>query len=185
MDSPVTLTQATIDAYILYARDTKGLNFVALSEKDFDLSDTEWSDSRSRAAAFTSASFVAFSAFEWGDAGYGDFGHRPVYYLTDDQPLLRSGVTAILPRPGFDEAAVIRLAASLERSSEHPLAAAIIAAAQARDLGIPVREELRRLVVHGVLHVTGHDHPAGPPRVRSPMWRRQERYLARFGGGAR
>jgi len=60
-----------------------------------------------------------------------------------------------------------------------------VAAAQARALGIPAREELRRLVVHGVLHVTGHDHPAGPSRTRSPMWRRQERYLARFGGNAR
>ena len=90
MDSPVTLTTTSIDAYILYARDTRNLNFVALTEKDFDLSDSEWSASRSRAAAFTTSSFVAFSAFEWGDGGYGDFGHRPVYYLTDDQPLLRS-----------------------------------------------------------------------------------------------
>jgi len=56
-----------------------------------------------------------------------------------------------------------------------------VAAAQARALGIGAREELRRLVVHGVLHVTGHDHPAGPGRTTSPMWRRQERYLARFG----
>ena len=48
--------------------------------------------------------------------------------LTEGKPR----VTAILPQPGFDEAAVIRLAASLERSSEHPLAAAIIAEAQAR-----------------------------------------------------
>jgi hypothetical protein len=74
MDSPVTLTTSTIDNYIRYARDTKGLQFVALTEKDFDLSASEWSDCRSRAAAFTSSSFVAFSAFEWGDEGYGDFG---------------------------------------------------------------------------------------------------------------
>jgi P-type Cu+ transporter len=48
--------------------------------------------------------------------------------LTEGKPR----VTAILPRPGFDEATVIRFAASLERASEHPLAAAIIAEAQAR-----------------------------------------------------
>lgn len=40
-----------------------------------------------------------------------------------------------------------------------------------------VREELLRLVVHGVLHVTGHDHPADESRLSSPMWRRQERLL--------
>jgi probable rRNA maturation factor len=41
-----------------------------------------------------------------------------------------------------------------------------------------VREELARLVVHGTLHVLGHDHPQGSDRTRSPMWRRQERLLA-------
>ena len=52
-----------------------------------------------------------------------------------------------------------------------------IAARQARALGIPFREELRRLVIHGVLHVLGYDHPDGLRRTASPMWRRQERYL--------
>ena len=40
-----------------------------------------------------------------------------------------------------------------------------------------VREELLRLVIHGVLHVLGHDHPTDDARMRSPMWRRQERLL--------
>jgi probable rRNA maturation factor len=40
-----------------------------------------------------------------------------------------------------------------------------------------VREELLRLVVHGVLHVLGHDHPEDDARYTSPMWRRQERLL--------
>lgn len=43
--------------------------------------------------------------------------------------------------------------------------------------GRPVREELLRLVVHGVLHVAGHDHPEGEERYASPMWRRQESLL--------
>jgi rRNA maturation RNase YbeY len=43
--------------------------------------------------------------------------------------------------------------------------------------GASVREELLRLVVHGVLHVLGHDHPEGEARYASPMWRRQERLL--------
>lgn len=50
----------------------------------------------------------------------------------------------------------------------------------ARELGIPVREEMVRLVVHGTLHVLGYDHPPGAQRVRSPMWRRQERYVRRL-----
>jgi probable rRNA maturation factor len=49
---------------------------------------------------------------------------------------------------------------------------------QARELGVAVREELARLAIHGTLHVLGYDHPAGPKRVQSEMWRRQERILA-------
>jgi probable rRNA maturation factor len=52
-----------------------------------------------------------------------------------------------------------------------------VARAQAREVGVPVREELLRLVVHGVLHLLGYDHPAGRTRTASPMWRRQERYV--------
>jgi probable rRNA maturation factor len=50
----------------------------------------------------------------------------------------------------------------------------------ARRLGVPEREELARLVVHGTLHVLGWDHPETEDRNRSPMWRRQERYVDRL-----
>jgi len=52
-----------------------------------------------------------------------------------------------------------------------------VARLQAAEFGVPPREELLRLVVHGTLHVLGYDHSEGPDRTRSPMWRRQERYL--------
>ncbi|MGE5926704.1 MAG: rRNA maturation RNase YbeY [Gemmatimonadota bacterium] len=42
---------------------------------------------------------------------------------------------------------------------------------------VPLRQELVRLVVHGTLHVLGYDHPENGRRERSPMWRRQERYV--------
>jgi len=44
-------------------------------------------------------------------------------------------------------------------------------------LGVPEREELMRLVVHGTLHVLGYDHPTGHDRTVSLMWRVQERYV--------
>jgi len=51
--------------------------------------------------------------------------------------------------------------------------------------GGTVDEELVRLAVHGTLHVLGFDHPEGPGRTRSAMWRRQERYVRRLTDGAR
>jgi probable rRNA maturation factor len=55
------------------------------------------------------------------------------------------------------------------------------AARDARRFGVSEREELRRLVVHGVLHVLGYEHPEGAGRTRSAMWRRQEALLLRLG----
>jgi probable rRNA maturation factor len=54
-----------------------------------------------------------------------------------------------------------------------------VARANARRHDAGIREELARLVVHGVLHVLGYDHADDESRVTSPMWRRQERILAR------
>ncbi len=53
--------------------------------------------------------------------------------LTEGAPSL----TAIVPAEGFEEADVLRLAAAVERPSEHPLARAVVMAAQARGLDIP------------------------------------------------
>jgi probable rRNA maturation factor len=54
-----------------------------------------------------------------------------------------------------------------------------VARDNAKREGVPIGEEVLRLVVHGTLHVLGHDHPNGASRTASPMWRRQERILAR------
>ena len=51
--------------------------------------------------------------------------------------------------------------------------------------GVPLREELVRLVVHGTLHVLGHDHPEDGTRERSAMWKRQERIVRRLTRSAR
>jgi Cu+-exporting ATPase len=52
--------------------------------------------------------------------------------LTEGKPK----VVAVAPASGFDEAQVLKLAASVERGSEHPLAAAIVAAAAGRKLDL-------------------------------------------------
>ena len=52
-----------------------------------------------------------------------------------------------------------------------------VAAREAKARGVPLREELVRLVIHGTLHALGRTHPEGR-RARGPaMWRRQERYV--------
>jgi probable rRNA maturation factor len=49
---------------------------------------------------------------------------------------------------------------------------------QAKRWQVPAREELARVVVHGVMHAIGHEHPEGDGRETSIMWKRQERWLA-------
>ncbi len=63
--------------------------------------------------------------------------------LTEGRP----SVTAVVAAGGIDENELLRLAAGLERASEHPLARAIVRAAEERDLAIPA--------------VTGFDSPVG------------------------
>lgn len=55
-----------------------------------------------------------------------------------------------------------------------------VARKSAQANGVSVREEIIRLVVHGTLHVLGHDHPETEARTRSPMWRKQERLVGRL-----
>ena len=45
---------------------------------------------------------------------------------------------------------------------------------QAAEEGVSFEEELVRLLIHGALHVLGHDHPEGTERMQSPMYVLQE-----------
>jgi Cu+-exporting ATPase len=73
--------------------------------------------------------------------------------LTEGKPRLVS-VTAL---EGFTEADVLRLAASLERGSEHPLAAAIVAGAEARGLTLVSPEDFKSMTGQGVTgRIEGH-----------------------------
>jgi P-type Cu+ transporter len=66
--------------------------------------------------------------------------------LTEGRPR----VVAVIPAGGFAEAEVLSLAASLERSSEHPLAAAITASAKERGAALAEVADFRSLTGKGV-----------------------------------
>jgi len=59
-----------------------------------------------------------------------------------------------------------------------------VAAESASSLGIDVAEEVLRLVVHGVLHLLGHEHPDTDARYESKMYQLQERLLPGHGRAA-
>lgn len=66
--------------------------------------------------------------------------------LTEGKPQ----VTKVVPAAGFAEAEVLQLAASLERSSEHPLAAAIVHAAAERKAPLAEPAEFESVTGQGV-----------------------------------
>jgi P-type Cu+ transporter len=65
--------------------------------------------------------------------------------LTEGRPI----VTMIVPAEGFAEDEVVRLAAGVERASEHPLARAIVAAAEARGMTPPAAQDFDSSVGKG------------------------------------
>jgi len=66
--------------------------------------------------------------------------------ITHGQPALTDVITAA----GFKEAAVLRVAAAVERDSEHPLAQAIVTGASGRDLDVPRPGRFAAIPGHGV-----------------------------------
>ncbi|MDP1837821.1 MAG: heavy metal translocating P-type ATPase [Reyranella sp.] len=84
--------------------------------------------------------------------------------LTEGKPK----VVAIVPAAGFEENDVLRLAASIEKASEHPLAVAIVAAAAERKLSLS--------------EVAGFDSPTGKGVVGSVEGRKLVLGNAKFLG---
>jgi Cu+-exporting ATPase len=66
--------------------------------------------------------------------------------LTEGKPTL----SAVIPQPGINENDLLQLVASLERSSEHPLAAAIVKGAEAKKLTLADVLEFNSLTGKGV-----------------------------------
>jgi Cu+-exporting ATPase len=71
--------------------------------------------------------------------------------LTEGRPK----VIAVIAAPGFDDAAILRIAATLERASEHPLAAAILARAEERGIGPGESSDFQSRTGKGVLAKMG------------------------------
>jgi len=73
--------------------------------------------------------------------------------LTEGKPKLET----VLTTSGFDEDEILRLAASLERASEHPLAEAIVQGAELRNLTLAATLDFESVTGKGVIgRVDGH-----------------------------
>jgi P-type Cu+ transporter len=71
--------------------------------------------------------------------------------LTEGKPKLVTVVTT----PGNEETELLAAAAALEKGSEHPLAAAIVAGATARGVNVPPVSDFRAVVGQGVVGTVG------------------------------
>ena len=82
--------------------------------------------------------------------------------LTEGQPRVMS----VLPTNDLGQAELLRLAASLERGSEHPLATALVRAGMERKLSLTEAREFRYLTGRGVVgRVDGREVAAGNERL--------------------
>ena len=68
--------------------------------------------------------------------------------LTEGRPQVAA--VYCVPDSGFDEDALYRIAAAVEQNAAHPLARAIVSAAQARDLEIPTAQNAQTIVGAGI-----------------------------------
>jgi Cu+-exporting ATPase len=80
--------------------------------------------------------------------------------LTEGKPKLMD----VLPSGGFDSKEFLRLAASLEQNSEHPLAAAIVRGAQEQDIVFEEVKDFRSVTAGGVVgNISGRAVMIGKP----------------------
>jgi len=80
--------------------------------------------------------------------------------LTEGKPKL----TKAAPTDSFTETELLRMAASVEQNSEHPLAASIVAAAKERELDVPTVEDFQSVTANGVYgNVNGRRVIIGKP----------------------
>jgi Cu+-exporting ATPase len=103
--------------------------------------------------------------------------------LTEGKPRL----VTVEPQPGLDEATLLRLSASLEHVSEHPLAAAIVEGARERGVTLADVQEFesvtgkgvigmvdgRRVAIGNLRHLEAIGIDAGPLRDRADPLRRE------------
>jgi len=93
--------------------------------------------------------------------------------LTDDTEIRelnktyrnRDKPTDVLSFPTDDATFIGDIAISIDRAAE-----------QAKNGGLTLHEELARLVIHGTLHLLGHDHEQGEYRAKK-MRREEERLM--------
>ena len=79
-------------------------------------------------------------------------------------------VAAIAPAVGRDEAELLRLGAAVERDSEHPLARAIVTAADRRGITVPAASGFESLSGRGASAVVdGHAVAVGGPRLLADL----------------
>jgi Cu+-exporting ATPase len=104
--------------------------------------------------------------------------------LTEGKP----HVVTLEPADGWSEEAALRLAASLERASEHPLAAAIVEAARERNVALAAVSDFRSLTGKGATGVVdGKSVAVGSERIleefsaEAETWLRRSEVLKREG----
>jgi Cu+-exporting ATPase len=86
--------------------------------------------------------------------------------LTEGKPQ----VVNIAAANGYSQEEILRLAASLERASEHPLGAAVVRAAEARKLALTSATQVQSYAGKGIAgHVDGHDIAVGSHQLVSDL----------------
>ena len=86
--------------------------------------------------------------------------------LTEGKPR----VTAVIPTDGFEKNELLRLAASLERGSEHPVAGAVLAAAQEKQLALGEVQDFNAPTGRGVIgRVDGRRVALGNAKLLSEL----------------